>query len=103
MIEPVGYFDMLKLEQNARLIMTDSGGVQKEAYFFGVPCITLRSETEWIETVKTGWNVVVGGDSQAIVAAVTSRVWPQGAPEPVFGKGDAAKQIIKCLELWPSN
>jgi len=96
-VEPLGYLDMLMLEQNARLILTDSGGVQKEAYFFGVPCLTLRSETEWLETVENGWNVIVGADRLQIVEAVSGRSWPQGTPPLLFGDGHAAYRMVAEL------
>jgi UDP-N-acetylglucosamine 2-epimerase len=96
LIEPVGYLDMLTLEQNARLILTDSGGMQKEAYFFGVPCVTLRPETEWVETVEAGWNVVVGAKQERIVSA-TRDLNPVGSPPAVFGDGQASERIIEFL------
>lgn len=95
LIEPVGYLDMLMLEQHARLILTDSGGMQKEAYFFGVPCVTLRPETEWVETVEAGWNVLAGADTGRIVMAAREFPLPESRPM-VYGDGQAAE---KCGEL----
>ena len=88
---------MLVLEQNARLILTDSGGMQKEAYFFGVPCITLRPETEWIETVESGWNVVVGSDRPLIVQKTRTMKPPPQSERQIFGDGHAGERILKTL------
>ena len=103
LIEPIGYLDMLMLERHASMILTDSGGIQKEAYFFGVPCITLRPETEWVETVESGWNVIVGADKKRILAAVHERNWPTGEPSPIFGRGDAASNITERLTVGPGK
>lgn len=98
LIEPVGYLDMLTLEQHAKLILTDSGGVQKEAYFLAVPCLTLRDETEWVETVQSGWNRLVGTDTAAIVAAARDFGAPASQPPPLFGDGQASEKIVKIME-----
>jgi UDP-N-acetylglucosamine 2-epimerase len=98
LLEPAGYLDMLVLEQNARLILTDSGGIQKEAYFFGIPCVTLRPETEWIETVQDGWNILAGANREQIVHEVTQRSWPTTAPRQSFGDGHASEAIVRLLQ-----
>ncbi len=101
-ISPVGYLDMLILEQNAKAILTDSGGMQKEAYFFSVPCVTLRTETEWVETVEAGWNAVVGADRKKIVEAVRSFKIDKSRPE-LYGDGKAAKKIVHHLRACAPN
>jgi len=95
-IEPVGYLDMLMLEQNAECILTDSGGIQKEAYLFGVRCITLREETEWVETVSAGWNCLTGANSSEI-AARFSDFHPKSDRPQIYGDGHAADKIINIL------
>jgi UDP-N-acetylglucosamine 2-epimerase len=96
--EPLGYVEMVALESRARTIFTDSGGVQREAYFAGVPCVTLRDSTEWTNTVDAGWNRLTGADTGAIAALLAS---PPAAPAerpPLFGDGDAAQRIVAALE-----
>jgi UDP-N-acetylglucosamine 2-epimerase len=96
MIEPVSHFDILILQENADCILTDSGGMQKEAYVLGVRCITLREETEWVETVHAGWNKLVGVDVKAIRAAVET--WhPSGERPALYGNGQAAGEICQIL------
>ncbi len=95
-IEPVGYFDMLELEEACDLIVTDSGGVQKEAYFLGKPCVTMRDETEWIETVEAGWNLLTGASEEAIAEAINSFA-PGGPRPPLYGDGNAGAAILDLL------
>ncbi|TLM99001.1 MAG: UDP-N-acetyl glucosamine 2-epimerase, partial [Actinobacteria bacterium] len=96
-VDPVPYMETVSLLRNAAALLTDSGGMQKEAYFFGVPCVTLREETEWVETVDLGWNRLVGTDRAAIVAAAHERAVPSERPA-VYGDGHAAETIVNVLE-----
>jgi len=96
--EPVGYLDMAMLEKNARLIATDSGGVQKEAFFYRVPCITLRTETEWVELVQLGWNRVVTPNASGKIASnILSNLDRKGKDGSPYGDGQAARTIAKSL------
>lgn len=97
-IEPVGYLDMMALERNARMVLTDSGGVQKEAFFFRKPCIVLRPETEWAELVEHGQAILTDADPDRIQSAV-SRFMATGTPEcpPLYGDGHAAERIAQLL------
>jgi len=101
-IEPVAYLDMLTLERGARIILTDSGGVQKEAYWLAVPCVTLRDETEWVELIAAGCNRLGGADAERIVEAVSA--WesvdcalPPDRPQDLYGDGKAAERIVELL------
>lgn len=97
-VEPLGYRDMAIAESNAAVIATDSGGVQKEAYFYGVPCVTLRNETEWMELVDTGWNRVVPPVSRAAVAqSILGAFNPPGLRVNLYGDGHASEKIAEIL------
>jgi UDP-GlcNAc3NAcA epimerase len=95
-IEPVGFLEMLALESRCRFIVTDSGGMQKEACFLSKPCITLRDQTEWVETVQTGWNTLVGADPQKIRRAFERVRAPAKLPD-FYGDGDAGSKILSLL------
>lgn len=99
LIDPVGYLEMVMLEKNARLIATDSGGVQKEAFFYQVPCVTLREETEWLELVDLGWNrLAPPGDSAQILAVLEAALrCPRGQSAQPYGDGSSSRQIAELL------
>jgi UDP-N-acetylglucosamine 2-epimerase len=95
-IEPLGYLDFAALASQARVIVTDSGGLQKEAYWYGIPCVTLRPSTEWIDTVELGANQLVDDDPDRLVAAVERARMPDGRPE-LYGDGRASDRIADLV------
>lgn len=99
--EPISYIDMLALESQAFMILTDSGGVQKEAYLAGTPCVTLRETTEWPETVELGWNLLAGAKSDAIRDAITT-FRPESTRSNIFGNGKAAEKIAEIVDNFTS-
>lgn len=94
--EPLPFLDMVALEQSAKLVLTDSGGVQKEAFFYQVPCITMRDETEWVETVESGWNILVGADCTKIIGAFKTAQKLESQPMP-YGDGRASERLLTAL------
>lgn len=96
LIEPLSYLELASLASQARVIVTDSGGLQKEAYWYGVPCVTVRPSTEWVDTVAVGANVLVDADPDAIAAAVAGAAMPAGRPV-LYGDGHASERIAQVL------
>ena len=96
LIDPAGYLDMIALAGAARMILTDSGGLQKEAYWLGVPCVTMRQETEWVETVEAGWNMLAGSDTEKIMEAVRG-FEPDPRRPALYGDGSAAARCVDLL------
>ncbi|MBN2145411.1 MAG: UDP-N-acetylglucosamine 2-epimerase (non-hydrolyzing) [Candidatus Aureabacteria bacterium] len=98
LLSPVGYLDMMMLEKNARIIVTDSGEIQKEAYYYRVPCVTLMEETQWVELIESGWNQMVPPKNTAVIAdAVLAGMKRCGKECQLYGKGDAAEKIVRIL------
>ncbi|WP_345793236.1 UDP-N-acetylglucosamine 2-epimerase (non-hydrolyzing) [Thauera sp. JM12B12] len=97
LVDPLPFLDMIRLEQSARLIVTDSGGVQKEAFFYDVPCVTMRDETEWVETVELGWNVLTGASRERILSAASSPARPVEKGNLPYGDGKASEKIVAAL------
>jgi len=98
LIEPVGYLDMVMLERNAALVATDSGGVQKEAYFYQRPCVTLRDETEWVELLELGWNTLLTPESgNQVASGILAQVGTSGKAASPYGEGDSAQRIAQRL------
>jgi UDP-GlcNAc3NAcA epimerase len=100
-VPPLGYLDFLELARHARAVLTDSGGVQKEAYLLGVPCVTLRGTTEWVETVEAGWNVLVDLDRDAALSALERRP-PAERPE-LFGGGHASDRVCEVVAAYTAR
>jgi UDP-N-acetylglucosamine 2-epimerase len=96
LVEPLGYLDMAALASQARVIVTDSGGLQKEAYWYGVPCVTARPSTEWVDTVEVGANVLVDADPERLADAVAAARMPDERP-PLYGDGDASTRVAAAL------
>jgi UDP-N-acetylglucosamine 2-epimerase (non-hydrolysing)/UDP-GlcNAc3NAcA epimerase len=102
LVPPLGYLDFLTLTKNARAVLTDSGGVQKEAYLLGTPCVTLRDTTEWVETLETGWNVLVDLDTDAALRAL-ERPRPAGERPELYGGGRAGERIADALGAYTAR
>ena len=96
LVDPLGYLDMSALCSQARVIVTDSGGLQKEAYWYGVPCVTARPSTEWVDTVEAGANVLVDADPEALAAAVAAARMPADRPQ-LYGDGRASERVAASL------